>query len=118
MKRLFLASTIVATCACLGAQATASGLPPSGVAPRSSCAGLTGLTLPHAQILSATPKSRYCNVISIIDKRVSTQDPDHFSYGIGFALNLPNAWHGRFEMMGGGGTDGSLTSDPQGAAGV
>src|SRR5438132_1337691 len=34
------------------------------------------------------------------------------------ALNLPNTWYGRFEMMGGGGTDGSLRADPQGAAGV
>ena len=118
MKRLLLASTIVAGWAVFGAQATAHGLPPSGVAPRSSCTGLTGLTLPNTQILSATQKSGYCNVIGIINKRVSTQDPDQFTYGIGFALNLPTTWHGRFEMMGGGGTDGSLQSDPQGAAGV
>ncbi|WP_426609168.1 tannase/feruloyl esterase family alpha/beta hydrolase [Bradyrhizobium sp. McL0616] len=118
MKRLFLASTMVAGWAALGAQATAHGLPPSGVAPRASCTALTGLTLPNTQILSATQKSGYCNVIGIINKRVSTQDPDHFTYGIGFALNLPTTWHGRFEMMGGGGTDGSLQSDPQGAAGV
>jgi feruloyl esterase len=57
-------------------------------------------------------------VIGMINQRVSTQDPDHFTYGIGFALNLPNTWHSRFEMMGGGGTDGSLQADPQGAAGV
>ena len=118
MKRLFLASTIVATWASLGSHAIAAELPSSGVAPRSSCAGLTGLTLPNTQILSATQKSGYCNVVGIINKRVSTQDPDHFTYGIGFALNLPNTWHGRFEMMGGGGTDGSLNADPQGAAGV
>ena len=102
MKRLFLASTIIATSASLGPQATAHGLPPSGVAPRASCTALTGLTLPNTQILSATQKSGYCNVVGIINKRVSTQDPDHFTYGIGFALNLPNTWHGRFEMMGGG----------------
>ena len=63
-------------------------------------------------------KSDYCNVIGVINKRVSSQDPDHFTYGIGFALNLPNTWLGRFEMMGGGGTDGSLNADPQGSAGV
>lgn len=118
MKRLFLASTIVASWASLGSHATANALPPSGVAPRSSCASLTGLKLPDTQILSATQKPGYCNVIGIVNKRVSTQDPDHFTYGIGFALNLPNTWHGRFEMMGGGGTDGSLQADPQGAAGV
>ena len=115
MKRLLLASTIAASWASLGVAGT---LPVSGVAPRASCAGLTGLTLPNAQILSATQKSGYCNVIGIINKRTSTQDPDHFTYGIGFALNLPNTWHGRFEMMGGGGTDGSLRGDPPGAAGV
>ena len=71
MKRLFLASTIVATWASFGPQATAHGLPPSGVAPRSSCTALTGLTLPNTQILSATQKSGYCNVIGIINKRVS-----------------------------------------------
>lgn len=118
MKRLLLASTIVAGWTALGPQAMAHGLPPSGVAPRASCTALTGLTLPNTQILSATQKAGYCNVIGIINKRVSTQDPDHFTYGIGFALNLPDTWHGRFEMMGGGGTDGSLQADPQGAAGV
>ena len=76
MKRLFLASTIMATWASLGPQAAAHGLPPSGVAPRASCTSLTGLTLPNTQILSATQKSGYCNVIGIINKRVSTQDPD------------------------------------------
>ncbi|KJC38093.1 esterase [Bradyrhizobium sp. LTSP885] len=117
MKRLLLASTIVAGWAALGAHAS-EGLPPGGVAPRSSCTGLTGIKLANTQILSAVQKSGYCNVVGVIGKRTSTQDPDHFTYAIGFALNLPNTWHGRFEMMGGGGTDGSLQSDPQGSAGV
>jgi Tannase and feruloyl esterase len=118
MKQLLLTSTIAATWLSLGSVSFAGGLPPAGVAPRESCMSLTGLTLPNAQILSATQKSNYCNIIGIINKRTSTQDPDHFTYGIGFALNLPNTWHGRFEMMGGGGTDGSLNADPQGAAGI
>ena len=54
----------------------------------------------------------------MINKRVSTQDPDQFTYAIGFALNLPDTWFGRFEMMGGGGTDGRLNADPKGSAGV
>jgi feruloyl esterase len=83
-----------------------------------ACASLTGLTLPKTQILSATQKAGYCNVIGVINKRVSAQDPDHYTYGIGFALNLPNTWFGRFEMMGGSGTDGSLNADPTGSAGV
>jgi hypothetical protein len=90
----------------------------NGVAPRASCASLTGLTLPNAQILSATQNAGYCNVIGVINKRVSDQDPDHFTYAIGFALNLPDTWYGRFEMMGGGGTDGSLNANPKGSAGV
>jgi hypothetical protein len=90
----------------------------TGLAPRASCASLTGLALPDAQVLSATEKTGYCNVVGVIGKRVSTQDPDHFTYAIGFALNLPDTWLGRFEMMGGGGTDGSLNADPKGSAGV
>jgi feruloyl esterase len=118
MKRLFLASTIAATWLSLGSLAAADALPSQGVAPRSSCTSLTNFTLPNTTVLSATQKSGYCNVVGIINKRTSTQDPDHFTYGIGFAINLPDTWHGRFEMMGGGGTDGSLQSDPHGAAGV
>jgi len=119
MKRLLLTSTIAASWISLvpiaASDAFAAG---PGLAPRSSCASLAGLALPNTQILSATQKTDYCNVIGVIGKRVSTQDPDHFTYGIGFALNLPNTWHGRFEMMGGGGTDGALNADPKGSAGV
>ena len=95
-----------------------TALAANGIAPRASCISLTGLTLPDTQILSATQKTGYCNVIGVINKRVSSQDPDHFTYGIGFALNLPDTWFGRFEMMGGGGTDGSLNANPNGSAGV
>src|SRR6478672_804311 len=118
MKRLLLASTIAASWLSLGSASSSGTLPAAGIAPLAACSSLTGLTLPDTQILSATQKSSYCNVIGIINKRTSTQDPDHFTYGIGFALNLPNTWHGRFEMMGGGGTDGSLNSDPHGSVGV
>jgi hypothetical protein len=99
-----------------GAQSASAAGP--GVVPRASCASLTGLTLPKTQILSASQKTGYCNVIGIINKRVSSQDPDHFTYGVGFALNLPDTWFGRFEMMGGGGTDGRLNADPQGSANI
>jgi hypothetical protein len=102
--------------ALVGTQSTLATSP--GIAPRMACTSLAGLTLPQTQIISATQKSGYCNIIGVINKRVSSQDPDHFTYGIGFALNLPNTWFGRFEMMGGGGTDGSLNADPMGSAGV
>jgi hypothetical protein len=86
-----------------------------------SCASVTNLSLPNTRIISATEvtstSGNYCNVIGVIDERVSAQDPDHFIYGIGFEVNLPDTWIGRFEMMGGGGTDGSVAS-PQGSAGT
>ena len=89
--------------------------------PAMTCAQLTGLTLPNTQIVSATEvtssSGNYCNVIGVIGKYVSTQDPDHFTYGIGFEINLPDSWTGRFEMQGGGGTDGSL-ADPVGSLGT
>jgi feruloyl esterase len=92
--------------------------------PAVTCASLTTLSLPNTQIISATPKAAdstgpaRCNVIGVINKRVSQQDPDHFTYGIAFAVNLPDSWSGRFEMMGGGGTDGSLNGDPPGSGGT
>ena len=93
------------------------------VGPAVSCASLTGFTMAHVQIISATHNAAggglpaYCNVVGVIDKRVSAQDPDHFTYGIGFEVNLPDAWSGNFELMGGGGLDGSL-ANPVGFFGV
>jgi hypothetical protein len=90
-------------------------------APVMQCADLASLSLPNTQIISATETTstsgNYCHVIGVIDKRVSSQDPDHFTYGVGFEVNLPDAWTGRFEMQGGGGTDGSL-ADPKGSLGL
>ncbi|MBV8459163.1 MAG: tannase/feruloyl esterase family alpha/beta hydrolase [Acetobacteraceae bacterium] len=86
-----------------------------------SCASLTQLALPQTQIISANEITsspvNYCNVVGVIGKYVSAQDPDHFTYGIGFELNLPDSWIGRFEMQGGSGSDGSVSS-PMGAAGI
>ncbi len=79
--------------------------------PKVACASLMNVSLPDTQIISATKvpgATPYCNVTGVINKRVSKQDPDHFTYGIGFEVNLPDSWVGRFEMMGGAGTDGSL----------
>ena len=91
------------------------------IAPAMSCAQLTSVSLPNTQILAATEvtsaSGNYCNVIGVIGKYVSTQDPDHFTYGIGFEVNLPDSWTGRFEMQGGGGTDGSL-ANPTGSLGT
>lgn len=83
-------------------------------APSMSCASLGTVSIPGVQILSSTYNAAsgslpaYCNVVGVIHKRTSQQDPDHFTYGIVFELNLPDVWIGKFEMMGGGGLDGSV----------
>ncbi len=100
--------------------AVAASSPAAAVTPVMSCAELTGLSVANTQIISATEitssTGNYCNVVGVINKRVSQQDPDHFTYGIGFEVNLPDTWTGRFEMQGGGGTDGSLRN-PSGSLG-
>src|SRR3569833_1713286 len=84
--------------------------------PAVACASLNSFTLPHVQIISATHNAAagglpaYCNVVGVINKRVSAQDPAHFVYGIGFEVNLADAWSGNFELVGGGGVDGSLAN--------
>jgi len=42
----------------------------------------------------------------VIDRRTGV--PAGTSYGIGFALALPEEWNGRFLMQGGGGLNGSV----------
>lgn len=113
-----LAATALATIGSASPAAAAGNL-----SPKVSCASLTGRPIAHTQILTATEVAAgvglpaHCNVVGVIDKRVSSQDPDHYTYGIGFAINLPHSWVGRFEMTGGGGTDGSLNQNPQGNGG-
>jgi hypothetical protein len=80
VKRILLTSTIAASWVSLAPIATPDAYAAGpGLAPRGSCMSLTGLALPNTQILSATQKTDYCNVIGVINKRVSTQDPDHFT---------------------------------------
>jgi hypothetical protein len=47
----------------------------------------------------------FCRVDGMIDRRTGT---DGKSYGIGFALALPDQWNGRFLFQGGGGLNGSV----------
>ncbi len=47
----------------------------------------------------------YCSVKGIINKRTGA---DGKTYGIKFALALPDQWSGRFLLMGGGGLNGSV----------
>lgn len=117
---LILAAVLTAPVSMSSADAEQPKFPSAGVAPRSSCAGLASLSLPNAKIISATQVSgaiNYCAVVGVINQRVSVHDPDRFTYGIGFQVNLPNIWIGRFELMGGSGSDGSLRN-PTGGAGT
>jgi feruloyl esterase len=47
----------------------------------------------------------YCSVTGIINQRTGAGGK---SYGIGFAIALPDQWSGRFLLMGGGGLNGSV----------
>jgi hypothetical protein len=47
----------------------------------------------------------YCRLDGIIDRRTATGGA---TYGIGFAVALPQNWNGRFLLQGGGGLNGSV----------
>ena len=55
---------------------------------------------------AATNLPAYCRVDGVIDRRTGV--PAGTTYGIGFALALPETWNGRFLMQGGGGLNGSV----------
>jgi hypothetical protein len=55
---------------------------------------------------AATNLPAYCRVDGVIDRRTGV--PAGATYGIGFALALPEMWNGRFLMQGGGGLNGSV----------
>ncbi len=54
-------------------------------------------------VASAVPA--FCKVEGVINQRTGA---DGKSYGIGFALALPDQWNGRFLFQGGGGLNGSV----------
>ena len=114
VTRLWIAS------ACFLVLAGTSSASAANISPVMQCSDLAASSFNNVQIIGATEVTstggHYCNVIGVINKRVSAQDPDHFTYGIGFQVNLPDSWTGRFEMQGGGGTDGSL-ANPTGGLG-
>ena len=53
----------------------------------------------------------HCHVEGVIDRRVGVNDKEYY---IGFALNLPANWNGRFLFQGGGGLNGVI-AEPLGA---
>jgi feruloyl esterase len=59
----------------------------------------------------ATKLPAYCRLDGVIDRRMGAGA----TYGIGFALALPEDWNGRFLFQGGGGLNGSV-QNPLGAS--
>jgi len=60
------------------------------------------------------PVPPFCRVDGMLDRRTGA---DGQTYGIGFALALPDDWNGRFLFQGGGGLNGSVLP-PLGAPGA
>ncbi|MBO9580574.1 MAG: tannase/feruloyl esterase family alpha/beta hydrolase [Sphingobium sp.] len=54
---------------------------------------------------STTPLPAHCRIDGIINERKGAGGK---SYGIGFAIALPDNWNGRFLLQGGGGLNGSV----------
>ncbi len=93
----------------------------------SECAALTALQVPGVAltvskaewIAAGSTAGRgggallpaYCRLDGMIDRRTGAQGR---TYGIGFALALPENWNGRFLFQGGGGLNGSVQT-PLGA---
>jgi hypothetical protein len=84
-----------------------------------SCEGLTDFQLPgvdveirSAEALAAStggapggPLPAHCRVDGVIDERIGANGA---TFGINFALALPEDWNGRFLFQGGGGLNGAV----------
>ena len=107
----------------------------TGVAPSAACQSLTSLQVPGVVLAvtkaewmaagstppagpggaaSAIKLPAYCRLDGVIDRRTGKGG---VTYGIGFALALPEVWNGRFLLQGGGGLNGSVQF-PLGAVGA
>ena len=98
---------------------------PAHAQSREKCAGLSGINYPDRNMqitrsewrVDFTPPPNppgppineifppHCHVEGVIDKRTGH---DSKPYAIGFAVNLPADWNGRFMFQGGGGLNGSV----------
>lgn len=76
---------------------------PAGTTPPGRGAAASGVRLPA-----------YCRLDGMIDRRTGAGGA---TYGIGFAIALPQNWNGRFLLQGGGGLNGSVQA-PMGASGA
>jgi feruloyl esterase len=127
MRSIVFASLIVTTAGVASAQNASNAQAPA------ACAALTSLQMPGVALTvtkaeffpagSAPPTGpnappsqvklpAFCRLDGMIDRRTGTGG---VSYGIGFALALPENWNGRFLFNGGGGLNGSVAF-PLGAA--
>jgi hypothetical protein len=68
-------------------------------------AGSTPPAPPGAGAAPAVMLPAYCRLDAMIDRRTGAGGA---SYGIGFALALPDTWNGRFLFQGGGGLNGNV----------
>jgi hypothetical protein len=80
-----------------------------------ACAEMTafhapGVSITKAESIADNLPAR-CRVDGVIDQRTGAAGK---TYGIGFALALPDIWNGRFVFQGGGGLNGSV-QNPVGA---
>ena len=104
----------------------AASVPMSGLAqPQADCANLAKLRIPGGQlevtraewIPAGSMEGRggappialpaHCRVEGVLDKRTGVGGK---TYGIGFAMSLPENWSGQFLQMGGGGLNGSVAT--------
>lgn len=60
---------------------------------------------PMSPVPAAVVLPAYCRADGVIDQRTGV---DGKTYGIGFAIALPDNWNGRFLMQGGGGLNGTV----------
>jgi hypothetical protein len=77
--------------------------------------GSTDLTISEARFytnrtIAARPGAEttlppHCHVAGSFERRTGVDDKD---YAIGFAINMPAEWNGRFVFQGGGGLNGSI----------
>lgn len=107
-----------------------ASLPVAALAqPPANCGNLAKLTIPGAQLeitradwipagsmegrggAPPTALPAHCRVEGVLDKRTGVGGR---TYGIGFAMSLPENWTGQFLQMGGGGLNGSIAT-PVGA---
>jgi feruloyl esterase len=78
-----------------------------------TCADMTAFQTPGTSVSivkaekPADNQPARCRVDGVIDQRTGV---DGKSYGIGFAIALPDNWNGRFLMQGGGGLNGSVAN--------